>query len=956
MPWTLVGQTSGVIANGAITENVAVPAGAQQDDIIVFAISADLNPEGYDLTGVQSGADYPLDVNLAGGTPSFGVAVQRMGAIVDTEIEVDLINGRAAPNGWIIQVWRGADTSTALDNGVQQYSSGSAEVLPQAPAYTTLTDGALLFAIVGLDDEFVEGTATAPAGYSNLAVKDSDPALGRATLLIASKEIAVAGAQPAVTFGGTDVDQVNSASFALRPAAGGGTEEEGAGTSAGAATASATAAATATAAGTSAGVATASASASGSAPAAGTAAGTATASASGAALTAASASAAGTATAAATAASGPQAMVINVTGQSNSTTASTSGTDKLPDEYLSIANTFIVYRDGVGGFEIQAYQAGVNSNPSQVQAEDDYGSEAGFAYRYRLANPSVPIYIVKEGVPGTGFGANDWNPGDEKATNWRDRRRLLADYFHAEGITSWDEVNLWNQGEHETNDADWPSNYATAYTAFEAWARDEVYTPSGGSEAPLWHPDMVWITERIRPYTDDGVRTTAAPWERTAQVREGYYVARAASISAGHVHRIISIDQDREDWTFLHPVTQESAKLLPNTEPNPSWRGRSGWVPRKGEDGYLAFTDAYTEVDVDRVDPSAFAFTDLSDQVVDSVVTSDRAEPDIQRRSTISITGGEYRLHWPAQVRGASPVPGFVAVDWTSESGTIEPYQEIELRTTAAVGTTDVTVTVGETASVWTVEALGNAAVGTSAGASTAAGASDAAGEETAEGAAAGAATASAVGRSTNAAAGASAGAATAAAAGLALAAAAGSSVGASTASAAGSQAASGEGSGSAAGVAAATASGAALSAAAGTGAGSATVAATGSQAASGSGAGASAGLSLVAGTGASLAAASATAGGSAVASGTGRATAAALGSASGSAAATAAGSSVTGWVGSAAGMSTAAAVAISLAATAGSAAGLATVAANSNLVEQVVPDRRRVSFAAQSRRIALSA
>ncbi len=68
----------------------------------------------------------------------------------------------------VIQVWRGQDLTTPEDTTPTIASSGNG--MPDSPSITTVTDGALVFAIGFLDDDNVASSVTAPMSLLSLSI------------------------------------------------------------------------------------------------------------------------------------------------------------------------------------------------------------------------------------------------------------------------------------------------------------------------------------------------------------------------------------------------------------------------------------------------------------------------------------------------------------------------------------------------------------------------------------------------------------------------------------------------------------------------------------------------------------------------------------------------------------------------------------------------------------------
>jgi hypothetical protein len=211
MAWTKVAQTTFTVASGTGTESKTLPGSPQQNDIVIVCVASDV-----DNIHVTAGQGYTVIGSEEDLNPSHEIAAKRMGASPDTSVEIDQANG--AVGAGLIQIWRGADTTTFQDMAATTASGASGN--PNPPSATTVTDGALVIAVGFLDDDDVASSVTAPTGYSNLLAADtgqSSTTVG-CTVMIASLEKATAGAEDPGVFGTSGSDAWQAYTFALRPA------------------------------------------------------------------------------------------------------------------------------------------------------------------------------------------------------------------------------------------------------------------------------------------------------------------------------------------------------------------------------------------------------------------------------------------------------------------------------------------------------------------------------------------------------------------------------------------------------------------------------------------------------------------------------------------------------------------------------------------------------------------
>jgi hypothetical protein len=215
IPWTLVGETTFNIQDNDIDQDVTLPGTPATGDIVIYAHSSDqaVSP------GVQTTGYTDLLTDHAATNPGHESGYKVMGGTPDTVITFNQANLGEFTTG-VLQVWRGVDTGTPIDNTPTTASSGAG--MPNPPSYTTITNGALVVAIGFLDDDNVASSVTAPAGYGDLLAHDNTATGGNATTMMASLEKVTAGAEDPAAFGGSGTDAWRAVTFALRPAVVGG--------------------------------------------------------------------------------------------------------------------------------------------------------------------------------------------------------------------------------------------------------------------------------------------------------------------------------------------------------------------------------------------------------------------------------------------------------------------------------------------------------------------------------------------------------------------------------------------------------------------------------------------------------------------------------------------------------------------------------------------------------------
>ncbi len=221
MAWTKVGETTFEIDNTDTDQDVTLPGTVLEGDIVIYGHCADqvVSP-GVVTTGYT---DIWTDHNQ--NAPGYDSGYKVMGATPDTIITFNQTGTFLAEDtAGVLQVWRGLDTSTPED--ATPTGAGGGSGMPDCPSITTVTDGALVFALGFLDDDEVAASVTAPSGYSNLLAMQPASS-GNATMMIASKEVTSAGAEDPAAFGGPGDDEWEAATFALRPAAAAGATPHG---------------------------------------------------------------------------------------------------------------------------------------------------------------------------------------------------------------------------------------------------------------------------------------------------------------------------------------------------------------------------------------------------------------------------------------------------------------------------------------------------------------------------------------------------------------------------------------------------------------------------------------------------------------------------------------------------------------------------------------------------------
>lgn len=357
------------------------------------------------------------------------------------------------------------------------------------------------------------------------------------------------------------------------------------------------------------------------------------------------------------------AVLLSIAGQSNARKAGNSGGSPAA-KYAALGASWIW--DGAAG-DWAAYVCGSNSGHRGEADSGAWGSEAEFLYRMRQSGDDRPVYIVKECVNGQSLaqsGGGDWSPqsAGERFDGYVAQSLAARASLAALGIGA-EDVLLWNQGEADSNSQAAADLYLSNFEALLQALSDSGAFPGDGTV----------IVERIRPCSADLATSTYTGQFTVREAQE-----RAAEQSARV--RIVSLDFDAGNFASLHPA-----------EP---------WTEGCGARCHAAWIGTY-----------AATYGAVSDKVATNLGFSDSpnvapgatilSEPlplaGIGGHAEVSIAGGEYRVSNP---------DGTLWQDWSSATGTIHPYQSLQLRQVAAAGlssATQCTVTVGGTSETWTV-------------------------------------------------------------------------------------------------------------------------------------------------------------------------------------------------------------------------------------------------------------
>jgi hypothetical protein len=208
MAWVLEGETTAVVTD--VDTDITLPGTPVEGDICLLCGTADLSIAAPNTSGWTE----LFDSNDNG--PAMWVGYKVMGATPDTVVNVD--DGGFSDVAYILQTWSGEDTTTPID--VTTTTANGASGDPNAPAITPITDGCLIVAFGGLDDDTEAANVTAPSGYTNLLAEEATGSFSSTTMM-ASKELASAAEENPAAFGTDGSDEWHACTVALRPASGG---------------------------------------------------------------------------------------------------------------------------------------------------------------------------------------------------------------------------------------------------------------------------------------------------------------------------------------------------------------------------------------------------------------------------------------------------------------------------------------------------------------------------------------------------------------------------------------------------------------------------------------------------------------------------------------------------------------------------------------------------------------
>lgn len=207
--FSVIGTKTGSLEEGSGDVDVTLPAGIQEDDLVLVHRCGRSSDSGADDPIVTSGYTN-VHVTSFGAFPSLRSDYKLMGATPDTVIRIP--TGSLWDVAYAIAVWRNVNTAQVVDNGVSN-ANGLSSVADIA-AHEVLVAGSMRFVVLGIYDHNEVGNIVYPAGYTQqfeLAPTDNE-----CTLAVAYKFEPVARSHDPGDFSGFAPIFWRTAHFALR--------------------------------------------------------------------------------------------------------------------------------------------------------------------------------------------------------------------------------------------------------------------------------------------------------------------------------------------------------------------------------------------------------------------------------------------------------------------------------------------------------------------------------------------------------------------------------------------------------------------------------------------------------------------------------------------------------------------------------------------------------------------
>lgn len=215
MAITLVGTVTHITAASATPDEVSLPMGMAEGDIVLAACATDsaaVFPNPSD--GLN---DYTTIFNT-NNIVAYGAFYKVQGATPDSTIFLPGWRETGDfPTPWVVAVFRGVDVTTPLDQtSVADTGSGQ----PNPGAITTVTDGAAVVSFGMLDDDNI--TSCTQSGATDVAFIGGGVSSNTSSIMFGWQTQVTAGAVDPAAFSTDGTDAWAAVTIALKPAAEGG--------------------------------------------------------------------------------------------------------------------------------------------------------------------------------------------------------------------------------------------------------------------------------------------------------------------------------------------------------------------------------------------------------------------------------------------------------------------------------------------------------------------------------------------------------------------------------------------------------------------------------------------------------------------------------------------------------------------------------------------------------------
>lgn len=222
---SFVGEVTGVIDGaGSATQDISLSgiSGLAAGDVLIYLTACDDGWVGgdffppHDLTYGDQNRWFPIMEFPSGAFPDCHLMAFVVGSSVPTLVRFhkpDTNDGSV-----IIQAWRGVDKRVIDARPSDAWTKAWNSSTFDPPSVTTVTDGALVIAVVALDDDDTT-VSTWPTGYTNQVEENSGNASSGAgcTIAMSSKIVASAGAENPAAYTMSTSDDGWVCTVALQP-------------------------------------------------------------------------------------------------------------------------------------------------------------------------------------------------------------------------------------------------------------------------------------------------------------------------------------------------------------------------------------------------------------------------------------------------------------------------------------------------------------------------------------------------------------------------------------------------------------------------------------------------------------------------------------------------------------------------------------------------------------------